>query len=71
MIVFSPESVVKTRLQQQEGLKNLKYNGAVNTAVTIAREEGVTALWKGVVPTMVRNGSNQVCAMQHGVPASP
>lgn len=30
-------------------------------AVTILREEGMRALWKGVLPTALRNGSNQAC----------
>ncbi len=38
---------------------NLKYRGAVHCASTIVKEEGVSALWRGVMPTMFRNGSNQ------------
>ena len=51
-------AVIKTRLQQQEGRTNLKYKGAVHCATTVMKEEGFTALWRGVLPTMFRNGSN-------------
>ena len=51
-------TVIKTRLQQQEGRTNLKYKGAVHCASTVVKEEGLTALWRGVMPTMFRNGSN-------------
>lgn len=57
-MIVTPFEVVKTRLQQQEGTRNLKYTGAIKTAVLIVKEEGLSALWRGVVPTMFRNGSN-------------
>ena len=37
----------------------IRYKGPIHAAATIVREEGPGALWKGVVPTMVRQGSNQ------------
>ncbi|KAL6048988.1 Mitochondrial succinate-fumarate transporter [Balamuthia mandrillaris] len=61
VLVVTPFEVVKTRLQQQVGFKEIKYRGPVHAAATMVREEGVTALWKGVVPTMARNGTNQAC----------
>jgi hypothetical protein len=33
-----------------------KYKGLVSSAKTIVGEEGVAALWKGNVPTMLRQG---------------
>lgn len=36
-----------------------KYTNVLQTAATIAREEGIGALYKGVVPTMLRQGCNQ------------
>jgi solute carrier family 25 citrate transporter 1 len=36
-----------------------KYTNVVQTAFTITREEGISALYKGVVPTMLRQGCNQ------------
>ena len=48
------------RLQKQKGFaSDRKYRSMLHGFTTIAREEGPTAFWKGVAPTMVRNGSNQ------------
>lgn len=62
VLIVTPFEVIKTRLQQQTGTdkKSFKYHGIVGTARTIASEEGVTALWKGNVPTMLRQGINQL-----------
>eukprot|EP00957_Ditylum_brightwellii_P197839 15071319-Ditylum_brightwellii.AAC.1 len=40
-------------------MKHRKYTNVVQTATTIVREEGLGALYKGVVPTMMRQGCNQ------------
>jgi solute carrier family 25 (mitochondrial citrate transporter), member 1 len=40
-------------------MQHRKYTNVLQTAFTIAREEGVSALYKGVVPTMLRQGCNQ------------
>jgi solute carrier family 25 (mitochondrial citrate transporter), member 1 len=61
VVIVTPFEVVKTRLQKQEGTDKtkLRYKGPIHAAVTVAREEGYSALWKGCVPTMLRQGSNQ------------
>ncbi len=61
VLVVTPFEVVKTRLQEQRGLDKatLKYKGSLHCVTTIVKEEGLGALQKGVVPTMVRQGSNQ------------
>jgi solute carrier family 25 (mitochondrial citrate transporter), member 1 len=50
--------VIKTRLQAQGGSTKAgeapKYKGFAHALVTIPREEGVRALWKGMVPRLVR-----------------
>jgi len=33
----------------------------IHCAVTILREEGVRGMWSGATPTMMRNGTNQMC----------
>jgi solute carrier family 25 citrate transporter 1 len=43
----------------QELKQNLKYRNVFQTASVIVREEGFKALYKGVVPTMLRQGFNQ------------
>jgi len=62
VLIVTPFEVIKTRLQQQKGSdkSTFKYHGMIQTAQTIAKEEGVTALWKGNVPTMLRQGINQL-----------
>jgi hypothetical protein len=58
----APRDTAKVRLQLQRnvvagvgGVAALpKYRGLLDTAATIAREEGASALWKGVVPGLHR-----------------
>lgn len=59
VLIVTPFEVIKTRLQQQIGITNLKYSGPIHCARTIITTEGIAALAKGVVPTMVRQGLNQ------------
>ncbi|KAK6927045.1 Mitochondrial substrate/solute carrier [Dillenia turbinata] len=55
-----PLDTAKVRLQLQkktavgEGIGVTKYRGTLDTVVTIAREEGYAALWKGIVPGLHR-----------------
>jgi len=52
-----PLDTVKVRLQIQGALPKghiPKYNGLVHCAKTIVAEEGPTALWKGLVPGLLR-----------------
>mmetsp|Transcript_11234 Transcript_11234/g.41128 ORF Transcript_11234/g.41128 Transcript_11234/m.41128 type:complete len:306 (+) Transcript_11234:81-998(+) len=52
-----PLDTAKVRLQLQAGAKAtgpLKYNGMLGTMATVAREEGVGALWKGITPGVHR-----------------
>jgi solute carrier family 25 citrate transporter 1 len=61
ILIVTPFERVKTVLQKQHGLdkSKLKYQGPVHAAVTIAREEGVRALWNGAAPTIARQATNQ------------
>lgn len=63
LIIVTPFEVVKIRLQQQKGLSKeaLKYKGPIHGAATILREEGIRGLWSGAFPTVLRNGTNQMC----------
>lgn len=46
---------VQTRLMAQEkGEKPAKYSGMLNALATIPREEGIRALWKGLLPRLLR-----------------
>ncbi|KAF8066164.1 SFC1 [Scenedesmus sp. PABB004] len=63
LLIVTPFEVVKIRLQQQKGLAydKLKYHNPIHCATTILREEGVRGMWSGATPTMMRNGTNQMC----------
>ncbi|KAG6745227.1 hypothetical protein NC652_036830 [Populus alba x Populus x berolinensis] len=55
-----PLDTAKVRLQLQksavagDGVALPKYRGMLGTVATIAREEGLAALWKGIVPGLHR-----------------
>jgi hypothetical protein len=66
ILVVTPAEVCKIRMQGQyhsmmdpAQLKHRKYTNVVQTAATIVREEGLGALYKGLIPTMLRQGCNQ------------
>ena len=61
ILIVTPFEVVKIRLQQQLGLdkSKFKYRNPIHAATTIVRSEGPRALWKGALPTVVRQSSNQ------------
>lgn len=66
ILIVTPAEVCKIRMQSQyhsmmdpAQVQHRKYTNVVQTAFTIAREEGFGALYKGVVPTMLRQGCNQ------------
>jgi hypothetical protein len=66
ILVVTPAEVCKIRMQSQyhslmdaTQLKHRKYTNVFQTAYTIVQEEGMGALYKGLVPTMLRQGCNQ------------
>mmetsp|Transcript_4184 Transcript_4184/g.8685 ORF Transcript_4184/g.8685 Transcript_4184/m.8685 type:complete len:385 (+) Transcript_4184:107-1261(+) len=66
VLVVTPAEVCKIRLQSQfhslvdpAQAHHRKYKNVVQAAYVIVREEGVGALYKGVIPTMLRQGMNQ------------
>uniref|UniRef100_A0A6U4GJ12 Mitochondrial carrier protein n=1 Tax=Phaeomonas parva TaxID=124430 RepID=A0A6U4GJ12_9STRA len=67
ILVVTPAEVCKIRMQSQyHSLKDpalrfeeVKYRNVFQTAYTIVREEGLGALYKGVGPTIARQGCNQ------------
>lgn len=63
LIIVTPFEVVKIRLQQQKGLSKdqMKYKGPIHCAITTLREEGIRGMWSGATPTVMRNGTNQMC----------
>ncbi len=66
IMIVTPAEVCKIRMQSQYNslvdpaqLARRKYTNVFQTAVVIVREEGVGALYKGLLPTMLRQGCNQ------------
>jgi len=66
VLVVTPAEVCKIRMQSQyhsmmdpRQLQRRKYTNVIQTAGVLIREEGFGALYKGVVPTMMRQGCNQ------------
>lgn len=62
--VVTPMEVVKIRLQAQhhslaDPLDIPKYRNAAHCAFTVLKEEGVSALWRGVSLTALRQATNQ------------
>lgn len=54
-VCTGPFDVVKTRLMaQSRGRGELKYKGMVHAIRTIYAEEGLLALWKGLLPRLMR-----------------
>eukprot|EP00232_Nephroselmis_pyriformis_P026502 CAMPEP_0182853306 /NCGR_PEP_ID=MMETSP0034_2-20130328/633_1 /TAXON_ID=156128 /ORGANISM="Nephroselmis pyriformis, Strain CCMP717" /LENGTH=273 /DNA_ID=CAMNT_0024984069 /DNA_START=79 /DNA_END=900 /DNA_ORIENTATION=- len=55
-LTSNPVDVIKTRLMNMKALPDgtLPYKGSLDCAVQTARQEGVMALYKGLVPTMAR-----------------
>lgn len=64
VLIVTPFEVIKTRMQGQNIVKGevAKYGGPLQTTLTIIKNEGPTALWKGVAPTIGRQGLNQACS---------
>lgn len=66
IMVVTPAEVCKIRMQSQfhsmmdpSQLQKRKYTNVLQTAFVIVKEEGLGALYKGVIPTMLRQGCNQ------------
>lgn len=60
VLVVTPTEVCKIRMQSDKSqLRSRKYTNVVQTASVIVRDEGLAALYAGVVPTMIRQGCNQ------------
>ena len=53
-VATGPFDVVKTRLMAQEKAGVEKYRGFIHALVTIPREEGIFAMWKGLMPRLLR-----------------
>ncbi|KAK9358371.1 mitochondrial carrier domain-containing protein [Lipomyces starkeyi] len=64
LLVVNPTDLIKIRLQAQShvmagSLEVPKYRNAAQAAFTIVREEGISALYRGVMLTALRQATNQ------------
>ena len=67
VLVVTPAEVCKIRMQAQfhsmldpQEMAQRKYRNVLQTATVVVREEGFAALYKGLAPTVLRQGCNQV-----------
>eukprot|EP01119_Soliformovum_irregulare_P021563 TRINITY_DN7206_c0_g1_i1.p1 TRINITY_DN7206_c0_g1~~TRINITY_DN7206_c0_g1_i1.p1 ORF type:complete len:123 (-),score=17.72 TRINITY_DN7206_c0_g1_i1:22-390(-) len=49
-----PIDITKIRLQLQGNTTPKKYRGMIHAGTTIVKEEGITALYKGIQPALLR-----------------
>ncbi|CAN0577333.1 unnamed protein product, partial [Laminaria digitata] len=66
VLVVTPAEVCKIRMQAQfhsmldpQEMAQRKYRNVLQTATVVVREEGFGALYKGLAPTVLRQGCNQ------------
>eukprot|EP00903_Cladosiphon_okamuranus_P018687 g17200.t1 len=66
VLVVTPAEVCKIRMQAQfhsmldpQEMARRKYRNVLQTAAVVVREEGLGALYKGLAPTVLRQGCNQ------------
>ena len=53
-VATGPFDVVKTRLMAQEKSGTVKYRGFLHALVKIPTEEGILAMWRGLLPRLMR-----------------
>ena len=54
-LVSAPMDIVKTRFQSIDGVNGTyKYTGIHNAVTSIAKEEGLKTLWRGLLPRVMR-----------------
>ena len=59
VLVVTPSEMIKVRMQDDaRGGSKVKYTSVTNTVRTVVREEGITALYKGVTATCFRQASS-------------
>lgn len=59
ILAVTPMETVKTKLIHDQNSAAPRYRGLVHGVSTMVREEGVGAVYKGLAPTMMKQGANQ------------
>lgn len=60
VLAVTPMETVKTKLIHDQNSANPQYRGLFHGVTTMVRNEGLGAIYKGVVPTMCKQGGNQM-----------
>ncbi|KAM0747866.1 mitochondrial carrier [Meredithblackwellia eburnea MCA 4105] len=56
MLVITPSETIKTKLIDDQRRPTPRYHGLVHGTSTIIQEEGILGIYRGLFPTMVRQG---------------
>jgi len=59
VFVVTPQETMKVRLIHDQLLPNPKFRGFIHGVTTIIREQGLGGTYKGLIPTIIKQGSNQ------------
>ncbi|KAG7561899.1 hypothetical protein FFLO_02628 [Filobasidium floriforme] len=60
VIAVTPSETIKTKLIHDNASLNPKYSGMINGAVGIYKSEGVAGMYRGLVPTIMKQGANSM-----------
>lgn len=60
VIAVTPTETIKTKMINDQNLAKPQYRGLVHGVSSIIRNEGLGGVYKGVVPTMMKQGTNQM-----------
>jgi len=58
-LVVTPAETVKVKLIHDKLIETPKYKGMIDGMRKIAAEQGLSGLYRGLLPTILRQGSNQ------------
>lgn len=61
IVAVTPMETVKTKFIHDQNSKTPKYRGLVHGVGVIIKEEGIGGVYRGLVPTMAKQGCNQAC----------
>lgn len=60
VVAVTPMETIKTKLIHDQNSATPQYRGLIHGVATMVRTEGIGAIYKGVVPTMCKQGGNQM-----------
>lgn len=60
IIAVTPMESIKTKMIHDQNSANPRYRGLGHAVKTIVREEGIAGIYRGLVPTVVKQSGNQM-----------